>query len=279
MEIKLESQNRSFGGTTQYYSHLSGSCSTPMRFSVFVPPQAAVAKVPVLYWLSGLSCSEENFMAKAGAQRVAAELGVLIVAPDTSPRGLNIPGDSENWDFGVAAGFYVNATRDPWAANYQMFDYVACELPSLVQKNFPVTSAESIFGHSMGGHGALVLALRHPGRYRSVSAFAPITAPSLCPWGQKAFTGYLGDDRGAWAAYDTCQLIASGRSKQPLFIDQGAEDKFLTSQLMPEALRRVCSEHNHPLQFRLQPGYDHSYYFIASFIEDHLRYHAKHLAN
>lgn len=277
MEIKRESRNKSFGGWTEYYSHVSTVCNAPMRFSVFVPPQAEQRKVPVVYWLSGLSCSEENFMAKAGAQRIAAELGLMIVAPDTSPRGLNLPGDSESWDFGVAAGFYVNATQAPWSKHYQMYDYVTRELSDLVKANFPLSGKEAIFGHSMGGHGALVLALRQPGRYASVSAFAPIAAPSLCAWGQKAFRGYLGEDTGAWAAYDACRLIAEGKSRQPLMVDQGADDKFLTEQLRPETLQKVCTEYDHPLQFRLLPGYDHSYYFIASFVEDHLRYHAKHL--
>lgn len=210
---------------------------------------------------------------------MAAQLGLMLVAPDTSPRGLNLPGESDHWDFGLAAGFYLNATQEPWAKHYQMFDYVAHELPALIQKNFPVLpQREAIFGHSMGGHGALVLALRQPGRYASVSAFSPIVAPSQCPWGQKAFRGYLGENTETWNAYDACRLIATGISKQPLFVDQGSDDKFLETQLMPELLQKTCQTHDHPLQFRLHSGYDHSYYFIASFMEDHLRYHAKHLA-
>lgn len=278
MELKRISRNQSFGGWTEFYSHPSKVCDSEMRFSVFVPPQAAHGKVPVVYWLSGLSCSEENFMAKAGAQRVAAELGLMIVAPDTSPRGLNLPGDSESWDFGVAAGFYVNATQAPWNKNYRMYDYVTRELPELIAAHFPVDpKRESIFGHSMGGHGALVAALRQPGRYASVSAFAPISAPSQCPWGKKAFTGYLGADESVWAQYDTNELVKRAQGRQELFIDQGSDDKFLTEQLKPEVLAQTCAAKNYPLKYRLQAGYDHSYYFIASFVEDHLRYHAAHL--
>jgi S-formylglutathione hydrolase len=278
VELKRLSRNLSFGGWTEFYSHPSAVCGVEMRFSVFVPPQAAHGKVPVVYWLSGLTCSEENFMAKAGAQRVAAELGLMIVAPDTSPRGLNLPGDGESWDFGVAAGFYVNATQAPWNKNYQMYDYITGELPDLVVKHFAADpKRESIFGHSMGGHGALVAALRQPGRYASVSAFAPISAPSQCPWGKKAFTGYLGADESTWAQYDTNELVKQAKSRQELFIDQGSDDKFLTEQLKPEILAQTCAQMSYPLKYRLQAGYDHSYYFIASFVEDHLRYHAAHL--
>jgi S-formylglutathione hydrolase len=278
MELKRISRNKSFGGWTEFHSHLSKTCASEMRFSVFIPPQAQHGKVPVVYWLSGLSCSEENFMAKAGAQRVAAELGLMIVCPDTSPRGLNLPGDSDNWDFGVAAGFYVNATQAPWNNNYKMYDYVTQELPELIAAHFPAdTRRESIFGHSMGGHGALVAALRQPGRYASVSAFAPIVAPTQCPWGEKAFTGYLGTDRSAWAEYDTNELVKKAQGRQELFIDQGGDDKFLSEQLKPEILAKTCAQQSYPLKYRLQAGYDHSYYFIASFVEDHLRYHAAHL--
>lgn len=277
MDLKRNSRSRTFEGWTEFYSHPSKACDSEMRFSVFVPPQAATAKVPVLYWLSGLSCSEENFMVKAGAQRVASELGVMIVAPDTSPRGLNIPGDSDNWDFGVAAGFYVNATQSPWAKHYRMYDYVAQELPSVIREHFPVSEREGIFGHSMGGHGALVLALRQPGRYASVSAFAPICAPTRCPWGEKAFKGYLGEDRSSWEAYDAHLLVRRSTHRQELFVDQGADDKFLAEQLKPELLEQACRESHTPLKYRLHAGYDHGYYFIASFVEDHLRYHAARL--
>lgn len=278
MDLQRQSGNRVFSGMTEYYTHVSKTCATKMAFSVFVPPQAATRKVPVLYWLSGLTCSEENFMAKAGAQRVAAELGVLLVAPDTSPRGLNLPGDSESWDFGVGAGFYVNATQAPWSTHYKMYDYVSQELPDLIERHFPVDKGkESISGHSMGGHGALVMALRQPGRYASVSAFAPIGSPTLCPWGQKAFSGYLGNDQSTWENYDAHLLIKKATHRQELLIDQGSDDKFLKSQLMPEVLEQTCKEANYPLLYRLQPGYDHSYYFIATFIEEHVRYHARHL--
>lgn len=278
MKLELGNESRSFGGWTRYFSHASASTASSMRFSVYLPPQAEKQNRPVVYWLSGLSCSEDNFMAKAGAQRVASELGLILVAPDTSPRGLNLPGDSENWDFGVAAGFYVNATQAPWSAHYLMYDYVTQELPQIIAANFPVKNgSESIFGHSMGGHGALVAALRQPGRYASVSAFAPIVAPTLCPWGKKAFTGYLGSDVRSWESYDAHLLVKAGRSKQELFVDQGLKDKFLAEQLMPERLEEACAQADHPLRLRRHEGYDHSYFFIASFVEDHLRYHAQKL--
>lgn len=278
MEMKPSSRAKTFGGWTEYYQHDSKACAAPMRFAVFVPPQAETRRVPVLYWLSGLTCSEENFMVKAGAQRAAAELGLMIVAPDTSPRGLGLPGETASWDFGQAAGFYVNATQEPWSKNYRMYDYVTDELPALILANFPVENRQSISGHSMGGHGALVAALRHPGRYASVSAFAPIVAPTQVPWGKKAFTGYLGSDESHWAAYDTCELVAKATHRQELFVDQGADDKFLAEQLKPELLEQACRAADFPLRLRRQPGYDHSYYFISTFIDDHLRYHAERLA-
>ncbi len=277
MGLKAVSRAKANGGWTEFHQHESQACSAPMRFSIYLPPQAATRKVPVLYWLSGLTCSEENFMVKAGAQRTAAELGIAIVSPDTSPRGLNLPGETASWDFGLAAGFYVNATQEPWSKNYRMYDYVTEELPALVRSNFSVDGRQSISGHSMGGHGALVAALRNPGRYASVSAFAPICAPSLCPWGQKAFTGYLGADPSAWEAYDTCKLVERASTRQELFVDQGEDDKFLTEQLMPGALEKACFAKDFPLKLRRQPGYDHSYYFISTFIEEHLRYHSEHL--
>jgi len=246
-----------------------------MVFSAYLPPQAAIGKVPALYWLSGLTCSDENFMQKAGAQRLAAELGVAIIASDTSPRGAQVPGDPEGaWDFGHAAGFYLNATQPPWAENYQMHDYVVEELPALIEAQLPIDARRAISGHSMGGHGALVCALRNPGRYRSLSALAPISHALDSPWGQKAFARYLGEDRAAWKEWDACELIARGGERLPLLVDQGEADGFLATQLQPEKLRQACAAAGHPLHLRLHPGYDHSYYFIASFIDDHLRHHA-----
>jgi S-formylglutathione hydrolase len=230
----------------------------------------------VLYWLSGLTCTDENFMQKAGAQRLAAELGLIIVAPDTSPRGADVPGDPDGaWDFGHGAGFYLNATEAPWSRHYRMHDYVVQELPALIEANFPASDARGISGHSMGGHGALVAALRNPGRYRSVSAFAPICHPVQCPWGEKAFSRYLGEDRSKWAEWDASVLIARATERLPLLIDQGDRDSFLETQLMPDALRAAAEAAGHVLELRMQAGYDHSYYFIASFIEDHLRHHAR----
>lgn len=275
--LTLLSSTKSFGGWTKRYKHTSGVLNCEMIFAIYLPPQAETGTVPLLWWLSGLTCTDENFMQKAGAQRVAAELGLAIICPDTSPRGVDLPGEDESYDFGSGAGFYVNATQAPWNQHYRMYDYIADELPALVRENFPVNGKEAISGHSMGGHGALMLALRNPQRYASVSAFAPIVNPSNCPWGQKAFSGYLGNNQDLWAQYDTCELIASGTSKQPLLIDQGGSDNFLQEQLKPELLERVCQDNNHPLTLRYQPGYDHSYFFIATFIEEHLRYHAEHL--
>jgi S-formylglutathione hydrolase len=217
-------------------------------------------------------------MQKAGAQRIAAELGIAIVAPDTSPRGTDLPGEHDRYDFGSGAGFYVNATESPWSAHYRMYDYVTGELPALIEQHLPVTNRRAISGHSMGGHGALICALKNPGRYVSVSAFAPISNPSNCPWGEKAFSGYLGTDREAWKAWDSCELIATATERLPILVDQGEADDFLQEQLKPEALKAACEAAGHPLQLRMQPGYDHSYFFIASFIEDHLRHHARALA-
>lgn len=267
--------NRSFGGWHRRFRHRSAVLGCDMVFAIYLPPQAEAGPVPVLYWLSGLTCTDENFMQKAGAQRLAAELGIAIVAPDTSPRGTGVPGDPDGaWDFGLGAGFYVNATEEPWRRHYRMYDYVVEELPALVEAHFPVSDARAISGHSMGGHGALVCALKNPGRYRSVSAFAPIANPSACPWGEKAFARYLGADRARWLEWDACALIAGTRERLPLLVDQGEADGFLAEQLRPEALRAACAAAGHPLNLRLQPGYDHSYYFIASFIDDHLRHHA-----
>jgi S-formylglutathione hydrolase len=232
-------------------------------------------EVPVLYWLSGLTCTDENFMQKAGAQRIAAELGIALVAPDTSPRGVDVPGDPDGgWDFGLGAGFYLNATQMPWAQHYRMHDYVVHELPALIEASFPVSDKRGISGHSMGGHGALVCALRNPGRYQSVSAFAPICNPMSAPWGEKALSRYLGEDRSNWREWDASALLAGATEKLPILIDQGDRDDFLVTQLKPETLEAAAKAANHPLTLRRQPGYDHSYYFIASFIDDHLRHHA-----
>ncbi|MEX1993527.1 MAG: S-formylglutathione hydrolase [Steroidobacteraceae bacterium] len=272
-------RHAAFGGAVGYYRHAAAETACDMRFSVFLPPQAERRRVPLLWYLAGLTCTEETFMIKAGAQRVAAELGLALVAPDTSPRNVPLPGDSDSWDFGVAAGFYLDATVEPWSHHYRMYSYVTRELPALVAGNFPVDPArQGIFGHSMGGHGALTIALKNPDRYRSVSAFAPIAAPMQCPWGQKAFTGYLGADQDAWRAYDASELIRelpSVDGRPPLFVDQGLADSFLEVQLLPDRLEKACAETRYPLTLRRQPGYDHGYYFISTFIEDHLRHHAR----
>ena len=278
MTLENISCQKSAGGWHKRYRHRSAVLGCDMVFAVYLPPQAEQGgKLPVLYWLSGLTCTDENFMQKAGAQRMAAALGIAIVCPDTSPRGLNLPGEHDSYDFGSGAGFYVNATQAPWAEHYRMYDYLTSELPELIKTHFPVNGRESISGHSMGGHGALVLALRQPGRFASVSAFAPIANPSQCPWGQKAFTGYLGDDRSTWQQYDSCALIANSASTQELFIDQGDADEFLAPQLGADALRAACAQAGQPLIYRTRTGYDHGYFFIASFIDEHLQYHANHL--
>lgn len=276
MSIENLSCNKSFGGWTKQYSHHSTSLNCTMRFAIYLPPQASSGdKVPVLYWLSGLTCSDENFMQKAGAQRMAAELGMAIVAPDTSPRGEGVA-DDEGYDLGQGAGFYVNATEVPWSRHYKMYDYVVNELPVLIESTFPVSDRRSIAGHSMGGHGALTIALRNPERYLSVSAFSPISNPSKCPWGRKAFTAYLGKDTSTWRNYDASVLIREAVQKVPALVDQGEADDFLAEQLMPEVLNAAVKASDYPLELRRHDGYDHSYYFIASFIEDHLRFHANH---
>lgn len=262
-----------FGGWQDVYEHASATLGCTMRFAIYLPPQAADGPVPVLYWLSGLTCNEQNFITKAGAQRYAAEHGIAIVCPDTSPRGDDVA-DADGYDLGKGAGFYVNATQAPWAAHYRMHDYVVDELPALVEAHFPVTTSRAISGHSMGGHGALVLALRNPGRYRSVSAFSPIVAPSKVPWGEKALTAYLGEDREAWKAWDACDLVKRASGKLPLLVHQGGDDEFLDSQLRPQLLQAAAVAAGHPLQLRMRPGYDHSYYFIASFIGEHIAHHA-----
>ena len=279
MTVKTLSENKCFGGVQGVYAHDSAETQCSMRFGVFLPPQAATTRVPMLYWLSGLTCTEENFIIKAGAQRVAAELGLALVVPDTSPRGLNIPGDTESYDFGVGAGFYVDATEAPWSRGYRMYSYVTSELAAIVAANFRVDASRAgIFGHSMGGHGALTIALKNPRTYAAVSAFAPICSPTRCQWGEKALTGYLGRDRARWREYDTTALLEDrGWSGPPILVDQGTKDPFLNTQLNPELLRQACILRNVPLEMRMQEGYDHSYFFIASFIEDHLRFHARHL--
>jgi len=277
--LNAVSRNRCFGGMQGVYTHAAETTHCSMRFGVFMPPQAQSARVPVLYWLSGLTCTEDNFIVKAGAQRVAAELGVAIVVPDTSPRGLGYPGEADAYDFGLGAGFYVDATEAPWSEGYRMYSYVTNELPAYVERHFAVVAGRAgIFGHSMGGHGALTIALKNPDRYRSVSAFAPIASPMRCPWGEKALTGYLGSDRSRWREYDATALIADRGWRGPaLLVDQGTSDPFIESQLKPELLRQACEQAGVALDLRLRDGYDHSYFFIATFIEEHLRLHARHL--
>ncbi len=276
MSLEIFSSNKSAGGWHKRYRHHSAVLGCDMVFAVYLPPQAEQGEeLPVLYWLSGLTCTDENFMQKAGAHKLAAELGLIIVAPDTSPRGTDVPDDPDKaWDFGLGAGFYLNAAQQPWARHYCMYDYVVQELPALIEANFPVSDRRGISGHSMGGHGALICALRNPGRYHSLSAFAPISNPSNCPWGEKAFSRYLGDERSRWREWDACALLAEATEKLPILVDQGDRDDFLESQLKPDALKAAAQAAGHPLTLRLQPGYDHSYYFIASFIDDHLRHHA-----
>jgi S-formylglutathione hydrolase len=278
-EPELLSRHAAFGGAVSFHRHAAVETACAMRFAVYLPPQAERRRVPVLWYLAGLTCTEETFMIKAGAQRVAAELGLALVAPDTSPRGVPLPGDSDAWDFGVAAGFYLDATEEPWSRHYRMYSYVTRELAALVESSFPVDpKRQGIFGHSMGGHGALTLGLGNPERYLSISAFAPICAPMHCPWGHKAFTGYLGEDRGRWRAHDACELIRalpSTEGRPPLLVDQGLADSFLEQQLMPERLEEACKAAGYPLTLRRRPGYDHGYYFISTFIEDHLRHHAR----
>lgn len=277
MSIESLSINKSFGGWHKQYSHHSSMLNCKMRFAIYLPPQASNGeKVPVLYWLSGLTCTDENFMQKAGAQALAAKLGIAIVAPDTSPRGDDVAND-EGYDLGQGAGFYVNATQAPWNRHYQMYDYVVNELPQLIESTFPVSDKRSIAGHSMGGHGALVIAMRNAGRYASVSAFSPISNPINCPWGQKAFTAYLGKDKETWHNYDASELMKKATEFVPAKVDQGESDDFLLEQLKPEVLEAAAKASGYPLELNLHEGYDHSYYFIASFIEDHLRFHANYL--
>jgi len=277
--LELLSEHACFGGMQRFFRHQSSAIGLPMRFSVFIPPHADGARLPALFYLAGLTCTEETFMTKAGAQRVAAEEGVILIAPDTSPRGANIPGEADAWDFGVGAGFYLDATEQPWARHYRMESYLH-ELRALVLEQSPVDPARiGIFGHSMGGHGALTLALRRPDLFRTVSAFAPIAAPMRCPWGKKAFTGYLGTDESKWAEHDATALMAKARAPFPggILIDQGLADKFLAEQLYPEAFEEACAAAGQSLTLRRHAGYDHGYYFIATFVADHLRWHAAQL--
>mgnify|MGYP006213175941 FL=1 len=277
--MKLLSSVQCFGGLQNQYEHVSATLNCTMQFSVFLPPQAADGhKVPVAYWLSGLTCTDQNFATKAGAQRVAAELGIAIVMPDTSPRGKGVPDDADKaYDFGLGAGFYVDATQTPWNAHYRMYSYIVEELPALLEANLPVSNKRAVFGHSMGGHGALTIALNNPGRYVSVSAFSPIVSPSQCPWGQKALGLYLGEDQAAWQRHDTVALISAGARQLPILVDQGLADNFLASQLKTDLLENALKETGYQAEVRYHVGYDHSYYFIATFVEDHLRFHAKHL--
>lgn len=274
--MDILSEYRCFDGTQGFYRHHSRECDGEMRFGVFVPPQAQNGPVPVLYYLAGLTCSEETFAIKAGAQRVAAELGLMLVTPDTSPRDTGIPGEADDWEFGAGASFYLDATQSPWSRHYRMYSYVVDELPATIGLHFPaVIERVGIFGHSVGGHGALTIALKNPHRYRSVSAFAPVVAPMRVPWGVKAFPRYLGEDVEAWKRYDACELVRERRFPGTLLIDQGMADKFLDTQLRPELFEAACREAGQALELRHHAGYDHGYYFVASFVEDHLRHHAK----
>ena len=279
--IKIEQigSSKTFGGWTKCYNHPSETCGGKMKFSVFLPPQTESDPVPVLYWLSGLTCNHENFITKAGAQQYAAEHGIMLIAPDTSPRGAGVDCEDDDYDLGSGAGFYVNATVDKWSVNYRMEDYIIKELPAIVGSNFPVLEGrESIFGHSMGGHGALTLAFKYPERFRSVSAFSPICAPSKCPWGEKAFSHYLGEDREVWNKHDVNELVQNATLDIPLLIDQGSEDPFLEKELNFELFIKTCKKENQKLKARLQDGYDHSYNFISTFMNEHIQHHSQALS-
>lgn len=272
------SANKIFEGQQLRFQHTSATLQCNMHFSVYLPPAASARSVPAVYWLSGLTCTDENFVQKAGAQQYAARHQVALIVPDTSPRGEQVPDDPDGgWDFGLGAGFYLDAIKEPWARHYRMYSYITQELPALVEQELPVTSARSIMGHSMGGHGALTIALKHPAAFASVSAFSPICAPTQCAWGQKALGRYLGEDRATWAEYDACALIADDAPQLPLLIDQGSADNFLDEQLMPHILQQTCEAKGYPLTYHLRDGYDHSYFFIATFIEQHIGFHASHL--
>ncbi len=282
MDASIETRDSflSFGGRVSFHTHPSAETGTPMRFGLYLPPQAETGKVPALYYLAGLTCTEETFLIKAGAIRLAARFGVALVAPDTSPRGLDLPGIRDSWDFGEAAGFYLDAKAEPWNKNFRLYSYVTRELPALLEKNFPILSDKrGIFGHSMGGHGALTIALKQPDRWHSLSAFAPISNPVAVPWGEKAFSNYLGPDRAAWADYDASLLMRKRPYPGPILVDQGDADKFLESQLRPDALERAAQESGQKLTLRRHRGYDHSYWFIQSVLEDHLTWHAEKLVS
>lgn len=275
--MELLADVRCFGGQQKRFKHASTANNCEMTFSIYFPPGASASSpVPLIYWLSGLTCTDENFVQKAGAQRYAAEHKVAIVCPDTSPRGEGVPDDEQGaWDFGLGAGFYVDATQTPWSKNYNMYSYVSHELPALIEKHFAeINGKRSIMGHSMGGHGALILALKNPDRYHAVSAFAPICSPLNSPWGEKALGNYIGSDKNLWQAYDSCALLESTDFSLPILVDQGEMDNFLQEQLKPELLEAACKANNISLNLRYQPGYDHSYFFIASFIGEHIKYHA-----
>ena len=279
MSLEIVSESRCFGGRQVVYRHASKETGTPMRFAVFHPPAAARGEVPAVWFLAGLTCTEENFTTKAGAQRIAAELGLMLIAPDTSPRGEGVPDDPEGaYDFGLGAGFYVDAAQPPWSANYRMKSYIERELPALIGAELPADMGrQSIMGHSMGGHGALTIGLRNPGRFKAISAFAPIVSPINCPWGVKALSGYLGPDRSTWRAYDACALIEDGARADELRVEQGEADPWLEGQLKVDLLEAACAKAGLKLTLRRQAGYDHSYFFISTFIEDHLRWHAERL--
>ena len=277
MSLSNISQNKVAGGWQKQYTHASAALNCTMRFAIFLPPNASKeSPAPVLYWLSGLTCSDENFMQKAGAFKKAAELGIAIVAPDTSPRGEDVA-DDEGYDLGKGAGFYLNATQEPWSTHYHMYDYIAQELPEVIEANFPISTVKAISGHSMGGHGALTIGLKNAGQFTSISAFSPICNPMQCSWGQKAFNAYLGNDFESWKEYDSSELLKLAKSPLPILVDQGDADNFLVEQLKPETLIATAETHGSDLELRMQTGYDHSYYFIASFIDEHLMFHAKHM--
>ena len=278
-QLKIAKSHRCFGGEMRFYTHESKETSTLMRFGIYLPPNAlAGAKCPVVYFLSGLTCTDENFSVKSGFQKYASELGLVVVAPDTSPRGAAVEGEDASWDFGSGAGFYVDAVEPKWAKNYRMYSYCSAELPTLIRENFPVISdRQSIMGHSMGGHGALVIGLKNQNTFRSISAFSPICAPSHCPWGEKAFSGYLGRDRTLWAQYDAVELIKARKNSIPILIDQGSSDEFLTVQLKPQLFLDACKQVDLPVELNIRDGYDHSYFFISTFIGDNLKFNWKYL--
>ena len=278
--VVLISEHACYGGVQRFYRQESRETRGPMKFSAYLPPQARLGKVPALYFLSGLTCTEETFCIKSHAQQSAAELGLMLISPDTSPREPRIPGDADHWDFGYSAGFYLDATQAPWSQNYRMYSYVTRELPEIVAAHLPARpGATGIFGHSMGGHGALTLALRNPTLYRSLSAFSPIAAPSQSPWGQKAFSNYLGTDQQAWRDYDATELVARKAYPGPILIDQGSADQYLAAELLPQKFAAAAAKSGQQLNLRMQPGYDHGYYFIQTFMADHLRHHAEQLCH